>query len=83
VGSGPGYRPLQMFLDSLFDFASPYVWDIIPSKKVIVSEKELKDMTEGQVDQPHRSKQNMKGGCQSRVKFVLKILKGYLLSHIL
>jgi hypothetical protein len=72
-----------MLLHSPFDLVPPYIGHIIPSKKVIVSEKELKDMAEGQVDQPHRSKKDMKGGCQSRVKFVFKILKGHLLSHIL
>ena len=83
VRSGPSYRPLQMLLDSLSDLTFPYVWNIIPSQKVIISEKELVDMAERQVDQPHRSKKDMKGGCQGRVKFVLKILKGHLLSHIL
>jgi hypothetical protein len=72
-----------MLLHFPFDLVPLNIWHIIPSKKVIVSEKELVDMAEGQVNQPHRSKKDMKGGCQSRVKFVFKILEGYLFSHIL
>jgi hypothetical protein len=48
--SGPSDWPLQMFLDSPFDLASPDVCHIIPPKIVIVSEEKLKDMAERQVD---------------------------------
>jgi hypothetical protein len=71
-----------MLLDSPFDLASSYICHLIPSKIVIVPEEELKDMAKGQIDQPYGGKKDMEARCHSRMKLVLKILKGHLLSHI-
>jgi hypothetical protein len=45
---------------------------------VIVSEKDLRDMTEWKIEEPKRNKKDVARGCQSRMKFMFHVLKGHL-----